>query len=53
MLKKRASCAVELIGEHRQVVEALRDALLAQDELVGDEITDVIAGAHQIAATIG
>jgi cell division protease FtsH len=52
MLKSARAHASELVGEHRQVVEALRDALLAQDELVGDEITDVIAGANQIAATI-
>jgi ATP-dependent Zn protease len=53
MLKDARAHAAALVGEHRQVVEALRDALLAQDELVGDEITDVIAGANQIAATIG
>jgi cell division protease FtsH len=53
MLKSARAHASELVGEHREVVEALRDALLAQDELVGDEITDVIAGANQIAATIG
>jgi len=40
----------ELIGEHRQVVEALRDALLAHDELVGDEITAVIDGASLVAS---
>ena len=40
----------ELIGEHRQVVEALRDALLAHDELVGDEITTVIDGASLVTS---
>lgn len=34
-----------LLSEHRYVVEALRDALLARDELVGDEIVDVIRTA--------
>jgi len=33
-----------IITEHGQVVEALRDALMERDELVGHEITDVIAG---------
>lgn len=34
-----------LLSEHRHVVEALRDALLERDELVGDEIVDVIRAA--------
>jgi ATP-dependent Zn protease len=34
-----------LIDEHRPIVEALRDALLARDELVGDEIEAVILSA--------
>src|SRR5680860_11666 len=34
-----------LLDEHRPLVVALRDALLARDELVGDEITDVLAAA--------
>ena len=29
----------------RQVVIALRDALLDRDELIGEQITDVLAGA--------
>jgi SpoVK/Ycf46/Vps4 family AAA+-type ATPase len=32
-----------MLEDHRHVVEALRDALLAREELIGDEITDVIA----------
>ena len=35
----------QLLGEQRHVVEALRDGLLARDELIGDEITEVIAAA--------
>lgn len=31
-----------LLEEHRDIVIALRDALIARDELVGDEIADVI-----------
>jgi cell division protease FtsH len=34
-----------LLGDQRHVVEALRDGLLARDELVGDEITAVITAA--------
>ncbi len=34
-----------LLAEQRHVVEALRDGLLARDELIGDEITTIIAGA--------
>jgi len=36
---------VKLLAEHGHVVEALRDALLDRDELVGDEIGDVIITA--------
>ena len=35
----------EMLTEHRGLVEALRDALLEQDELVGVAIADVIAAA--------
>ena len=40
-----------LLEANRHVVEALRDALLERDELVGDEIGEVIRGAveHQPA----
>jgi ATP-dependent Zn protease len=31
-----------LLEEHRDVVVALRDALVARDELVGDEILQII-----------
>jgi ATP-dependent Zn protease len=33
------------LGEHRHLLDALRDALLHRDELVGDEITAVLAAA--------
>ena len=35
-----------LLHDHAHVLEALRDALLARDELVGDEIIDVIRRAN-------
>ena len=31
-----------MLEENRDVVEALRDALIERDELVGDEIIEVI-----------
>jgi len=34
--------AKAIVSQHPEVVEALRDALLDRDELVGSEITDVI-----------
>ena len=37
--------AKSIVESHPEVVEALRDALLARDELVGSEITDVIETA--------
>ena len=42
----------ELLDTNRHLVEALRDELLARDELVGDEITGVLEEAR-LAATIG
>jgi cell division protease FtsH len=35
----------DLLGSHRHVVEALRDALLEREELIGDEIVDVMVTA--------
>jgi ATP-dependent Zn protease len=40
-----------IVTEHGEVVEALRDALMERDELVGHEITDVIADC--LAQTTG
>ena len=37
--------AKAIVSTHPQVVEALRDALLERDELVGTEITEVIEAA--------
>ena len=36
-----------LLADHRHIAEALRDALLHRDELVGDEILDVIRAAER------
>jgi cell division protease FtsH len=45
MLDRAKESVRELLDANRHVVEALRDELLERDELVGDEITGVIAEA--------
>jgi cell division protease FtsH len=42
LLQTSCESARHIVTEHAAVVEALRDALLRSDELVGAEITDVI-----------
>ncbi len=39
--------AAALLAEHRVELEALRDALLVREELIGDEITDVVENARE------
>ena len=39
-----------MLDEHRDVVEALRDALLEREELIGDEILEVIRSVPAAAA---
>ena len=50
MLDRAKESVRELLDAHRHVVEALRDELLARNEIVGDEITGVIAEALAAAA---
>ena len=45
MLRAAKERAAALLADQAPVVEALRDALLERDELVGSEITDVIDAA--------
>ncbi|MHB8437618.1 MAG: AAA family ATPase, partial [Acidimicrobiales bacterium] len=45
MLHGARQRVVQMIEDHRHVVEALRDALLERSELVGHEILDVITAA--------
>ena len=52
MLDRAKESVRELLDANRHVVEALRDELLERDELVGDEITEVIAEALA-KATLG
>ena len=46
LLSRSKDDARSMLEHNRHVVEALRDALLARDELVGSEITDVIQAAR-------
>ena len=46
LLARSKGDARSMLEENRQVVEALRDALLARDELVGPEIIEVIQTAR-------
>jgi ATP-dependent Zn protease len=45
MLEEARRRVHKMLEEHRHVIEALRDALLERNELVGHEILDVITGA--------
>ena len=46
ILRDRKSEVTQIIGENRPLVEALRDALLDHEELLGDEILSVLEGAE-------
>jgi ATP-dependent Zn protease len=53
LLNRRKDEVRSLLGAHRHLVEALRDALLERHELIGREIEQVLQGAeaaHQAAA---
>ena len=45
LLMGSCDAATAIVAAHPEVVEALRDALLEHDELVGSEITDVVEAA--------
>jgi ATP-dependent Zn protease len=45
LLERQKSVVRGLLADNRHLVEALRDALLERHELVGREITDVLAAA--------
>ena len=42
VLNAQKERVLEVLGANRDIVDALRDALIARDELIGDEITTVI-----------
>jgi ATP-dependent Zn protease len=46
LLASQKRIVAALLGEHRHIVEALRDALLERDELVDREILEVIESAR-------
>ena len=51
LLREAKASVTAMLDEHRQVVEALRDALLVRSELIGEEILEVIRrsqGDHDI-----
>ncbi|MCW2607738.1 MAG: ATPase central domain protein [Frankiales bacterium] len=52
LLQAQKATALRLLGENRHLVEALRDALLEREELVGHEITDVLEAAAAAPRTI-
>jgi cell division protease FtsH len=45
LLQEQKAVAKRLLSENRHLVEALRDALIERDELIGHEITDVLEAA--------
>ena len=45
ILEKSKAAVTQLLEDNRPLVEALRDALLEHDELIGSEITDVLVMA--------
>jgi ATP-dependent Zn protease len=47
ILDRALAEARDLLGRHRYIVEALRDALLDRHELVGDELIKVIEAAEE------
>ncbi len=45
ILEEAKGDARRMVAEHLHIVQALRDALISNDELVGSQITDAIEGA--------
>ncbi len=50
LLQEQRDTVRDLLGQNRHLVEALRDALIARQELVGTEITAVLEAAAAVAA---
>ena len=51
LLQKQKKVARGLLESNRHLVEALRDALLEREELIGHEITDVLEAAAKTSRT--
>ena len=47
ILDEARAAVTEMLDSHRFLIEHLRDALLERDELVGEQITEVIAAAYE------
>jgi hypothetical protein len=52
LLQEQRTYVRSLLRRNRHLVEALRDALLERHELIGHEITDVLASAQAAATQI-
>ncbi|MGN6089827.1 MAG: AAA family ATPase [Actinomycetales bacterium] len=52
LLQEQKGIALELLGSHRHLVAALRDALVERHELLGEEITAVLEQAAAEADTV-
>jgi ATP-dependent Zn protease len=52
VLAEQRAHTLDLLDRNRHLVEALRDALLDRDELIGHEITDVLEAARERAAKV-
>ncbi len=52
LLQELKAEAAALVSAHQHLVEALRDALLEREELVGVEITDVLEAAAAAAPRV-
>jgi len=50
LLGSAKASVTRMLEEHRNVVEALRDALLDRQELIGDDILEVIRGSQPVPA---
>ena len=48
ILQARKAAVTELLGRNRHLVEALRDALLDREELIGEEILEVLGQAAEV-----
>jgi ATP-dependent Zn protease len=53
LLGAAKASVTQMLDEHREVVEALRDALLECEELIGDDILDVIRSAQPLVPVAG
>jgi ATP-dependent Zn protease len=50
LLGAAKASVTRMLDEHRNVVEALRDALLEREELIGDDILEVIRRSQPVAS---